>query len=168
MHKRNLRGLFTTVGIVFTCVSVAQAAPCVLPNLAWMAGSWHNTTDPQRAQERWVVAPQNVLMGSSWEFPSGKAGFAEIMTVKQDGDGISMSLRHFDGGLSRAWEERDAPMIFRASVCDSNSVIFDGQRDHTGEHMTYKRSGKNLLIIGDFLHKGVPDHEEWHMIRAGD
>jgi len=168
MNKRNSRGLVTTAGVVFACVSVAQSAPCALPSLSWMAGSWHNTSDPQRAQERWVVAPQNVLMGSSWEFPIGKSGFAEIMTVKPDGDGISMLLRHFDAGLNRAWEERDAPMIFKASVCGSNSVIFNGQGVHAGEHLTYQRSGKSLLIIGDFLHKGLPDHEEWHMIRSGD
>lgn len=168
MNKRNLRELFAAGAIVFACVSMARAAPCVLPSLSWMAGSWHSTADPQRAQERWVVAPQDVLMGSSWEFPNGKAGFAEVMTVKPDGDGVSMLLRHFDGGLMRAWEERDAPMIFKASVCSANSVVFDGQGDHTGEHLTYQRNGKNLLIIGDFLHKGVPDHEEWHMIRVGE
>jgi len=149
-------------------VSVSQAAPCALPELRWMAGSWHNAKDPARAQERWVVAPLDVLMGSSWEFPQGKSGYAEIMTVKQNGDAITMLLRHFDGGLTRAWEERDAPMIFKASACEKSSVVFDGQGDHEGEHLTYKRSGAHLLIIGDFLHKGVPDHEEWQMIKASE
>jgi len=146
----------------------SRAATCALPELRWMAGSWHNAMDPERAQERWVAAPDDVLMGSSWEFPKGKSGYAEVMTVKQDGDAISMLLRHFDGGLRRAWEERDAPMIFKASVCEKDSVVFDGQGDHEGEHLTYQRTGTRLLIIGDFLHKGVPDHEEWHMIKAGE
>jgi len=115
-----------------------------------------------------VVAPQHVLMGSSWEFPQGKSGYAEIMSVRQDGNAISMLLRHFDGGLSRAWEERDAPMVFTASSCGRSSAVFDGQGDHLGEHLTYKRSGKSLLIIGDFLHHGTPVHEEWHMVRTGD
>jgi hypothetical protein len=107
-------------------------------------------------------------MGSSWEFPEGKAGYAEIMTVRQDGNGVVMLLRHFDGGLKRAWEERDAPMVFAASSCESGSAVFDGQGDRMGERLTYKRTGNSLLIIGDFLHHGKPDHEEWHMIRVGD
>jgi hypothetical protein len=86
---------------------------------------------PARAQERWVVAPEGVLMGSSWEFPEGKAGYAEIMTIKPDGDAVVMVLRHFDGGLKR-------------------------------------RSADKLLIVGDFLHHGTPDHEEWHVIKSGD
>jgi hypothetical protein len=133
-----------------------------------MAGNWQNAADPQGAQERWVIAPNDVLMGSSFEFPKSGAGYAELMTVRREGDAIAMMLRHFDGGLRRAWEEREAPMVFNASSCDSNSAVFDGQGTHAGEHLTYKRDGKKLHIIGDFLHRGKPDHEEWAMILKGD
>jgi len=143
-----------------------QAGSCSLASLGWMAGSWHNKANPDRAQERWAVAPDDVLMGSAWEFPPGKSGYAEVMTIRRDGDATSMFLRHFDGGLAKAWEERGAPMVFAASSCDRNSVIFDGQGDHVGEHISYKRSGSDLLIVGDFLHHGTPDHEEWHMVKA--
>jgi Domain of unknown function (DUF6265) len=148
--------------------SHASASACALADLRWMAGSWHNRTNPDRAQERWVSAPGGVLMGSAWEFPPEKSGFAEIMTIRREGDSVIMILRHFDGGLMRAWEERAAPMIFSAVVCAGSSAIFDGQGDHIGEHLTYKRSGKNLLIIGDFLHGGTADREEWNMVRAED
>jgi Domain of unknown function (DUF6265) len=79
---------------------------------------------------------------------------------------IQMVLRHFDLALSKAWEERTAPMVFTASSCNSTSAVFDGQEGHTGEHLTYNRSRETLLIVGDFLHQGKPDHEEWHMIAA--
>jgi hypothetical protein len=153
---------------IFALPSPSHAAPCSLSGLSWMAGSWHNANDPTRAQERWVLAPDGVLMGSSWEFPKAHSGYAEVMTLRQDSSVIAMVLRHFDGRLSKAWEERDAPMVFTASSCERDSVVFDGQGDHVGDHLTYRCSGKNLLIVGDFLHHGTPDHEEWHMIRAGD
>ena len=53
-------------------------------------------------------------MGSAFEFPQGKAGFAEFMTIREGDGGVVMLLRHFDGALARAWEERDAPMVFTA------------------------------------------------------
>jgi Domain of unknown function (DUF6265) len=154
--------------LLAACVAQAHAHPCTMSELRWMAGSWSNTAQPARAQERWALAPDDVLMGSAWEFPSGKSGFAEIMTVRSDGGTVSMLLRHFDGGLSKAWEERDAPMVFTAASCERNAVVFDGQREHAGEHMTYRRAGDRLTILADFLHHGVPDHEEWHMARASD
>jgi Domain of unknown function (DUF6265) len=160
--------LAVALTLVLGSTQPVPAAECSLATLNWMAGNWHNASDPRRAQERWVVAPGGVLMGSSWEFPEGKAGYAEVMTVRPDGDATVMVLRHFDGGLKRAWEERDGPMVFRAALCDRNSAVFDGQGDHVGEHLTYKRTADQLLIVGDFLHHGTPDHEEWHMIRSTD
>ena len=50
---------------------------------------------------------------------------------------------------------------FTAVNCDASSAVFDGRGDHAGEHLTYKRSGDSLLIIGDFLHHGTPSRMEW-------
>jgi hypothetical protein len=159
---------FTTFAVCLAASSAAHAQPCALPALGWMAGNWLNIDTPKSAQERWTIAPGDVLMGSSFEFPKGKAGYAEIMTIRGDGAAISMVLRHFDGGLATAWEDKAAPMVFAAARCDTDTVTFDGQGDHAGEHMTYTRAGDTLHIGADFLHHGVPIHAEWHMIRAAD
>jgi hypothetical protein len=62
--------------------------------------------------------------------------------VRQDGATINMVLLHFDIDLGRAWEERTSPMIFVAASCDGQSAVFDGQGEHAGEHLTYKRTGR--------------------------
>jgi hypothetical protein len=158
--------LFAVLLFLTTAHPTAHAAPCTLAGLHWMTGDWHNSSNPTGAQERWTVAPGNILMGSAWEATADGKGYAELMTIRDDAGSIRMVLRHFDLALSKAWEERTAPMVFVASTCDTNSAVFDGQDDHTGEHLTYKRSGQSLLIVGDFLHHGKPDHEEWHMVAA--
>jgi hypothetical protein len=165
------RTMIRSVGLglmMGTFTAVTAPSPCHMTDLRWMAGDWHNASDPSRAQERWALAPDSILMGSSWEFPPGKAGYAEIMTVRPDGGSISMFLRHFDAGLKGAWEERGAPMVFQLSSCDRETANFEGQGDHAGERMSYRRSGERLLIVADFLHHGTPDHEQWQMVRAGN
>ena len=146
----------------------AHATVCSLESLAWIAGNWRDLADPQRSQERWVLAPDHVLMGTAWEFPAGKGGYAELMTLRLNGSAVSMFLRHFDGALGKAREERDAPMVFAATRCEGSSAVFDGQADHAGEHLSYSRSGANLNIVGNFLHQGKPVHMEWHMAKAPD
>jgi hypothetical protein len=163
MKKISFRFLFA---VLLFCVPYANASPCMLAGLNWMSGDWRNAENPTGAQERWVVAPSGVLMGSSWEANQEGKGYAEIMTIRNDSGSIRMILRHFDLALSKAWEERTAPMVFTGSNCTDTTAVFDGQDDHTGEHLTYKRSGESMLIVGDFLHHGKPDHEEWHMIAA--
>jgi hypothetical protein len=145
------------------------AASCSLPALTWMTGQWRDATDPARGEERWVATPTGALMGSSWLAPAAGKGFAETMTVGAQDDGaIAMRLRHFDLGLTRAWEERDAPMVFVASDCGARSAVFDGVGPRVGEHLTYQRDGRNLTITGDFLHHGTPDREVFHMVLGGD
>lgn len=67
---------------------------------------------------------------------------ARRYSVKEFLSKPELVLRHFDLALSKAWEERTAPMVFTASSCTGTSAIFDGQDDHTGEHLTYKRSAE--------------------------
>jgi hypothetical protein len=166
---RGLTGTFAATSLLCMLACCASAAePCSLKSLAWMAGTWHNAKDPRGSQEHWVIAPQDVLMGSAWEFPERGAGYAEIMTIRAQGDTLSMLLRHFDGGLRRAWEEREDPMIFTVSNCGESWVSFDGQGAHQGEHMTYRRSARKRLISADFIHHGTPDHEEWDMLLSSD
>jgi hypothetical protein len=168
MNRMQTLSLAAASMLLIGLAASSSAADCSLAALGFMAGDWQNSSNPRGAQERWVLAPGDVLMGGAWELPEGKAGYAEIMTIRQDDKGaVVMLLRHFDGGLKRAWEERDAPMVFAASSCNKDAAVFDGQGDRAGEHLTYRRSGNDLLIIGDFLHHGKPDHEEWHMVRAG-
>jgi Domain of unknown function (DUF6265) len=164
MNKSSCLRFVAVLSVLLIARAAAHAAPCTLAGLNWMAANWQNTGDPEGSKEHWSVAPGGILMGTSWEVANNGTGYAEIMSVRQDGAAINMILRHFDIALSRAWEERTAPMIFTASSCGDRSTVFDGQGDHQGEHLTYSRTGKSLLIIGDFLHHGKPDHEEWHMI----
>jgi hypothetical protein len=149
--------------------SVGAAGVCSLPALNWMAGGWHDAKDPARGEERWVATPNGALMGSSWLAPTAGKGFAETMTVGAQDDGaIAMRLRHFDLGLTHAWEERDAPMVFVASDCGDRSAVFDGVGPRLGEHLTYRRDGRRLTITGDFLQHGTPDREVFNMVLGGE
>jgi hypothetical protein len=154
--------------LLLAAPQVLRAQTCSLAALQWMAGTWLNSANPSGAQERWAVAPGDVLMGSGWEFPPGKTGYAEFMTIRSDGPTIALFLRHFGGDLARAWEEPTAPMVFNASDCADHSVLFNGQGEHAGERMRYSRSGDALTIVADFLHHGTPQHVEWHMTRSPD
>ena len=140
-----------------------SAAPCKLSDLQWMAGVWRNADGGAQTEERWSVAPGGRLMGSSWTLHADRpGGVIEALTIQDDGAGVAMRLRHFDATLDHAREAQDAPMVFVASDCGANSVVFDGQGAQMGEHMTYRRSGDDLLWTGDFLHGGQPVHVEVH------
>jgi len=144
------------------------AASCTLPSVAWIAGVWRNVPPADPGEERWVLEPDGVLMGSSWTFPQKGAGFAEVMTISADADQVVMRLRHFDRGIKNAWEEKGGPMVFALTACEEHSAVFSGLESHAGERLTYTRSDKRLTIVGDFIHNGNPLRLEFHLERFAD
>jgi Domain of unknown function (DUF6265) len=149
--------------------TVAGAAPCKLADLHWLQGIWRYDTATTQSEERWTIGLGDRLMGSSWLLHSDTpGGVIEASTIQNDGDTVTMRLRHFNSTLSLAREEKGAPMVFTAPRCDAGSVVFDGQGTQAGEHMTYRRNGDGLVFLGDFIHQGQPVHVEVDFTKAGE
>ena len=145
----------------------AAAAPCTIAKLDWLKGVWRQESKDEQTEERWTDASGALLLGSAWTVAKGKPVFGEIMTIEADGNGLVLRLRHFSDSLSRAWEGRDPPMLFRFSDCQDRSAVLDGQGKSAGERLTYRRlDDHRLQITGDFVHHGKPDHEEFILLKV--
>lgn len=77
-----------------------------------------------------------------------------------------MLLRHFDGGLKTAWEERGTPMVFIASSCERNGVVFEGQGDHAGERMSQLKAIRDKQALYDKLVATLPTIESLAYVRT--
>jgi hypothetical protein len=144
-------------------------AACGVQDLGFLKGVWQSQDGQTSGEERWTLTAANTWSGSAWEAKGETLAFAEALSILAVEDGtVEMHLRHFDGALNRAWEDKDRPMIFRLASCDKSSAVFDGTGDKAGEHITYRRSGDRLEFIGDFLRKGEPFRVEVHLRRQRD
>jgi hypothetical protein len=165
------RGMFaaSVAAILASPATVAAAAPCRLADLHWMAGAWRDDSAATQSEERWIVGPDDRLMGSSWSLhPGAGGGVVEAETIQANGADIVLRLRHFSGDLTLAREEKDAPMLFAAASCADRSIVFDGQGPRAGEHITYRRAGDTLTFIGDFIHQGQPLRVAIDFKKSGD
>lgn len=141
-------------------LSMPANADCKLSALKWMAGTWHVNEADNIVEERWQVLPSGAFIGSAWSaHQSRPTGSAEAETIVDVAGTVTLRLRHFDLALARATEP-DAPMTFTSTSCTENKVVFDGQGDRDGEHITYVRTGDKLTFLGDFIHQGQPIHVE--------
>lgn len=168
---RTIRRITIIVAIAGAVISpaTAGAAPCRLADLHWMAGDWRDDGPGDQSEERWIVGPDDRLMGSSWTLhPGAGGGVIEAETIQDDGTGVALRLRHFSGDLTQAREDRDAPMLFVAAACGEQSLELDGRGARTGERITYRRSGDTLTFIGDFIHQGQPLRVEVDFKKSAD
>jgi len=153
---RRPRLAFALAAVAAGLTAAAQAAPCRLADLRWMAGVWRADTADTQSEERWASGPGDRLMGTSWALHPGRpGGVIEAETIQADAAGaVTVALRHFTADLASAWEDKTAPMIFAAADCEADRVVFDGRGDHAGEHITYERGADAMTFTGDFLHGG--------------
>jgi hypothetical protein len=139
---------------------VLAANNCSMNELGFMQGDWLSAEGATSGEERWILTPANTLLGSAWEAKGTTLSFVEAEDILAQNDRIELRLRHFDGSLSRAWEEKDSPMVFVLAQCDARSAVFDGTGSKMGEHITYRKTADGLTFVGDFLHQGKPVHIE--------
>jgi hypothetical protein len=161
------RPLLLLAFALFAAALGSRAPACAVDNVSFLLGVWRSEGQ-SHGEERWALTAANTLAGGAWVAEGTKLSFAEIMTIQPSDDAPEMHLRHFDGALNRAWEEKDMPMRFRLATCDGSSAVFEGLGEKTGERITYRRSGDQLDFVGDFLRQGKPWRVEVHMHRVAD
>jgi len=155
------------VMLALAALPAAAAGACTIADLAFLLGDWRSDDGATTGEEHWVLTAANTLAGSSWEARGNSLSFMETLSVLPQNERIELHLRHFDGALNHAWEERDAPMVFALAQCDGQGAVFDGTGARAGERIAYRRSAQGLTFIGDFLHQGKPVHVEVNMRKAG-
>jgi hypothetical protein len=149
-------------------VAMPAALACGVNDLAFLAGVWRSEQGNTRGEERWTLTAASTWAGSSWVADGTRLSFAEAMSIVPQDGGLEMRLRHFDGTLEHAWEERDGPMRFRLAGCEPGVAVFEGLGDKAGERITYRRTGEVLEFVGDFLRKGQPLRVAVRMQRIRD
>lgn len=148
---------FVLVGLVLaTAVApggAAQAPPGPVPariaDVAWMAGHWRGEIEGAVSEEVWA-APEGDTMIGMWRLvlPGGKARVLELLLLREDGEGVTLYLRHFDPQLV-AREEKDRPLALRLVRRGEREAAFEGPAvaAYGGSvRIEYRRPSEDLLV----------------------
>lgn len=135
-----------TVFLTFSHLSAAQVRqlePDQTPGkgkvegLHWMVGYWTGTGLGGECEEVWMPAVDGYMIGTFRFWEDGKLVFSEFMNLLQDGESVSMKLKHFGPDLS-GWEEKEEWTTFRLIELSENKVWFDGLTiERIGDEMIY-------------------------------
>ena len=77
-----------------------------LEDLNWMVGYWTGTGLGGDCEEVWMPAVDGHMIGTFRFWENGKLVFTEFMNLVQDGESVSMKLKHFGADLL-GWEEKE-------------------------------------------------------------
>lgn len=125
-------------------------------DLNWLAGFWTGTGLGGDCEEVWLPAQDGHMIGTFRFWSEGKLVFSEFMNLVQDGESVSVKLKHFNPDLS-PWEEKEKWTTFKLVELGENTAWFHG--------LTYERKGDELIIHLALTEKGERRIEEFRLTR---
>ncbi|TDQ18403.1 hypothetical protein DFQ04_0202 [Algoriphagus boseongensis] len=147
--------LFLTISHT-TLSQVKQLSPEDTPgkgkvdDLHWMVGYWAGPGLGGECEEVWMPAVDGHMVGTFRFWQDGKLVFSEFMNLVQEGESISMKLKHFSADLT-GWEEKEEWTTFKLIEMTENKAWFDG--------LTIERKGGQLIFQVNISESGEPKIE---------
>jgi hypothetical protein len=101
--------------------------------LNWLAGCW--VTADKSSQEVWVVDKDKSLIGFAVSLGAEQVVFYEVLSIKQNADGIWTYSAHPSGQASAS---------FIAVEADESSIVFANPNHDYPQEIRYRRDGGRL------------------------
>ncbi|GAB2489513.1 hypothetical protein GCM10027164_18540 [Algoriphagus taiwanensis] len=142
MKALSILFLFLTISY-FTTAQVRSLEPNQTPgkgtveDFSWMVGYWSGPGLGGECEEVWMPAVDGHMIGTFRFWEKGKLIFSEFMNLVQEGESVSMKLKHFGADLS-GWEEKEEWTTFELIEMGDQKVWLNG--------MTIERKGDQLVF----------------------
>ena len=149
-----MMGVGRLVGMVFLVGPVSAEAACRISDLSWMSGRWTTINKgPYSGRETWEFSESRFVGLTTGSGAPSSGGVVKLATISSEQGALVLRLRFFDGSLSHALEDKDAPVVFPEASCGPGFIQFNGT---AGEYTRYERSGDGLINTGIANNNGKP------------
>lgn len=116
----------------------------------WLVGYWTGTGLGGDCEEVWMPAVDGHMIGTFRFWENGKLVFSEFMNLVQDGESVTMKLKHFGSDLL-GWEEKEEWTTFELIELEEKKAYLNG--------MTIERKGDQLIFQVNISEGGEPQIE---------
>jgi hypothetical protein len=124
--------------------------------LNWLVGYWTGPGLGGECEEVWMPAVDGHMVGTFRLWKDGQLVFSEFLNLVQDGESISLKLKHFNPDLS-GWEDKEKWTTFRLVELGESAIYFHG--------LTLKREGEQMMIYLVLNQNGERRTEEFRYTR---
>jgi len=112
----------------------------------WLVGCW--VTPDNSAQEVWVINGEQSLAGFAVSVADNKVGFYEVLSIRQDENGVWVYTAHPSGQSSAS---------FHAVQISEKNVVFANPDHDYPQEIRYRRDGDSLYASVSLLGGASPN-----------
>lgn len=103
----------------------APRPAATLADVELLLGHWQGSFMGAQAEEIWLPAAGNTMVGLFRLYSDEEVYFYEIMHMVEEEGSVSLKLKHFHGDL-KGWEEKDEMVTFRFVKSTPEGLWFEG------------------------------------------
>lgn len=126
----------------------AKPDPTKLATLAFLKGTWGGTMNGDPVEETWSAPSADTIIGMfRWQH-DGATTMYELLAIKNEPEGPTLRLRHFDAKFEPWKNEAAGVAAMRAAEVSENRVLFKNESDVGGlASCEYHRTNPDTLAI---------------------
>ena len=109
-------------------LKLEESAPrpkATIEDVGLLVGHWEGEFLGSMAEEIWLPAAGNSMLGMFRLYGDDGLLFYEIMILVEEEESVSLKLKHFHPDL-KGWEEKDETVTFRLVRANKNDLWFEG------------------------------------------
>jgi hypothetical protein len=156
------------VGTV-TAAAQTPAAPvkASLDRLAWVAGAWTGTLGDRTIEQHWSAPLGGSIVAMYRSIQNNKTTLYELLAMEQDGDGVSLRIKHFAPGPGLVGQEAKDESANHALVkLEDRLAVFEGGSAASPVRITFRSpDSASLNITVERTRNGAPVSTEFKYTR---
>ena len=128
----------------------APSAPikASLDGLSWIAGAWTGTLGERTVEQHWSAPLGGSIVAMYRSIQNNKTTLYELLAIEQEGDGVSLRIKHFAPGPGLVGQEAKEESANHALVkLEDRLAVFEGGTPASPVRITFRSPDSGTLNI---------------------
>jgi hypothetical protein len=167
-----IRSAAAAVVILAGTLTAAAQTPSTRLNasidrLAWVAGAWTGTLGERTIEQHWSAPLGGTIVAMYRSILNNKTTLYELLAMEQDGDGVSLRIKHFAPGPGLVGQEAKDESANHALVkLEDRLAVFEGGTAASPVRITFRSPDPATLnITVERTRNGAPVSTEFNYKR---
>lgn len=130
---RRLAAFVLTALLATAAMAHAQPAPtapapakATIDQVAWIAGQWSGTLGDRAIEQHWMTPLGGSMVAMYRSIRENKATLYELLAIEQDGEGLTLRIKHFAPGAGLVGQEaKDESANHALVTLESRKAVFE-------------------------------------------
>jgi hypothetical protein len=159
--------LFIAAPAATSAQAPSVAAKATIDQLSWVAGAWTGTLGERTIEQHWSAPAGGSIIAMYRSIQNNKATLYELLAMEQDGESVSLRIKHFAPGAGLAGQEAKDESANHALVkLENRLAVFEGGTSAGPVRITFRSPDPNSLnITVERTRNGAPVSTEFKYTR---